>query len=107
MDNLIYSPKAPITAIFRYTNALLTSQFIDIFAVGVDGQIWNCGARCTNDVLQPWDSKTPEPWDSPRRVSTVVSDGGTPIGALSRNASQIDLFVTGRDGRVYNPWWSG
>jgi hypothetical protein len=32
---------------------------------------------------------------------------GAPVVATSRNPDNLDLFVTGNDGRVYTSWWSG
>ncbi|MGH6900015.1 MAG: hypothetical protein ACREJ5_26270, partial [Geminicoccaceae bacterium] len=31
---------------------------------------------------------------------------GAPLGAVARNPGQLDVFITGNDGRVYTSWWS-
>ncbi|KAH7370200.1 hypothetical protein BKA65DRAFT_487858 [Rhexocercosporidium sp. MPI-PUGE-AT-0058] len=36
---------------------------------------------------------------------TSISDPGTPVTSISRNSAVIDLFVVGKDGKVYNSFW--
>lgn len=31
---------------------------------------------------------------------------GAPVAAVARNPDQLDLFITGNDGKVYTSWWS-
>jgi hypothetical protein len=30
-----------------------------------------------------------------------------PRGAVARTPNNLDLFISGNDGRIYSSWWSG
>jgi len=45
-------------------------------------------------------------WIVASRDAYAVSKPGTPVAAVTRNPSQLDLFITGNDGVVYTSWWT-
>jgi hypothetical protein len=86
-----FPPGAPIAAVARKPNQL------DLFITGNDGRVytswWSGGA---------W-SGAHDNWTS---VGGFFPPGAA-VSALSRKPNQLDLFITGNDGRVYTSWWSG
>jgi hypothetical protein len=81
---------APISAVSRIPDHL------DLFITGNDGRVytswWHQG--------HPW-SGINDNW-SP--IGGFFPPGA-PVTALTRNPHQLDLFITGNDGRVYTSWW--
>jgi len=77
---------------------------IELFAVGKDGLVYN--SWCTTD--QDW-SGARSHW---RAMGGVFPIGGR-VTALASRPDQLDLFIVGNDGVVYNSWrtaqdhWSG
>jgi len=76
-----------------------TSRFadnIDLFIVGGDGHVytswWYRG--------QEWSGLTGN-WQDIGGVFPAAA----PISAVTRTPKNMDLFVIGNDGRVYNSWW--
>jgi hypothetical protein len=69
---------------------------LDLFISSNDGRVytsgWNNG--------QEW-SGINDNWQSVGGVFQPAS----PVTAVSKSPSSIDLFITGNDGRVYTSWW--
>ena len=87
-----FAPGAPLAAIGRMADRL------DLFATGTDGRIWtaNWGGG------KPWSSQaTGGGW---RAISTPFVPN-IPVSVVSRAPQNLDLFLTGADGRVYTSWW--
>ncbi|MDQ3933780.1 MAG: lysyl oxidase family protein [Actinomycetota bacterium] len=82
---------APVSAVAR------TGNNLDLFVVGNDGRVytswWFAGGDWSgvNDNWRPLGGFFP---------------AGAPVTAVSRGPGQLDLFVTGNDGRVYTSWWT-
>jgi hypothetical protein len=86
-----FPPGAPVTAVSRRPEKL------DLFITGNDGRVytswWTHG--------HPW-SGTKDNW-------TPIGGyfpKGAPIAAVARKPDNLDLFITGNDGRVYTSWWT-
>jgi hypothetical protein len=81
---------ASVTALARRPDHL------DLFITGNDGRVytswWHEG--------QPW-SGVNNNWAS----IGGSFPAGAPIAATSRSPGNLDLFITGNDGRVYTSWW--
>jgi hypothetical protein len=81
---------ATVTAVARMSNHL------DLFVVGNDGRVytswWHEG--------QQW-SGLHDNWAP---IGGFFPPGST-VTAVARETDQLDLFVTGNDGRVYTSWW--
>ncbi len=86
----VFPAGAPVTAIAKSPDS------IDVFITGNDGRVytswWYAGAA--------W-SGANDNWLS----IGGFFPAGAPIAATSRNAGNLDLFITGNDGRVYTSWW--
>ena len=86
----VFPAGAPVTAIAK------SADSIDVFITGNDGRVytswWYEGAAWSgaNDNWLPIGGFFP---------------AGAPVTATSRNAGNLDLFITGNDGRVYTSWW--
>jgi len=83
-----FSQLTPITALAR------TANHLDLFAVGLDNQIWST----------TWDANAGATW------SDWFAIGGSftqlsPITAISRYDRTVDLFGVGTDGSVYHASW--
>jgi hypothetical protein len=82
---------APVTAVAR------TPQNLDLFIVGGDGRVytswWFNGADWSG-VNDNW------------RSIGGFFPAGARVSAVARKSGQLDLFVTGGDGRVYTSWWT-
>lgn len=81
---------APVTAIAKSPDSM------DLFIVGNDGRVytswWSTG--------QDW-SGVNDNWKS---LGGFFKPGSR-VAATSRNPGNIDLFICGTDGRIYNSWW--
>jgi hypothetical protein len=81
---------APLAAIAR------TSNNLDLFVCGNDGRVytswWSNGAAWSG-INDNW------------RSIGGFFPAGAPLAATSRNDGNLDLFITGNDGRVYTSWW--
>ena len=84
---------APVTVVARNPNQL------DLFITGNDGCVytswWTGGATDWTGIGNRW-----------RNIGGIFPVGA-PVTVVSRNPNQLDLFVTGNDGRVYTSWWTG
>ena len=87
----IFPPGAPIAAVVRNPNQ------IDLFITGNDGRVYTSGWTAGRD----W-SGLGDRW---RNIGGIFPPGA-PISAVARNPNQLDVFVTGNDGRVYTSWWT-
>ncbi|MCZ2404222.1 hypothetical protein IV498_13795 [Paenarthrobacter sp. Z7-10] len=81
---------APVAAVARSSNNL------DLFITGNDGRVytswWYAGADWSG-VNDNW------------RSLGGIFPAGAPVAVTSRSAGNLDLFITGNDGRVYTSWW--
>lgn len=70
---------------------------LDIFLVSNDGGVytaaWNAGVA--NGQWQGW-------W----RILNATAVPGSPVGVVSRNPNQLDIFVAGNDGKTYTAAWN-
>jgi hypothetical protein len=82
---------APVAVVSRNPNQL------DLFVTGNDGKVytswWSQGSEWSG-INNNW------------RLLGGLFPAGAPVAAVSRNPNQLDLFVTGNDGKVYTSWWS-
>ncbi len=71
---------------------------IDLFAVGNDGRVYT----------QWWNDYTHTTWydQGPWLPISAQSTASGRVTAVSRRPSQMELFVVGGDGRVYEQWWN-
>ena len=83
---------APIAAVSRNPGQL------DLFIVGNDGVVYTSWWTAGTD----W-SGANNNW---RPIGGFFPAGAT-IAVVSRNPTQLDLFVVGNDGAVYTSWWAG
>jgi Papain-like cysteine protease AvrRpt2 len=85
-----FPPGAAVTAVARMDNHL------DLFVTGNDGRVytswWHQG--------QPWSGIN----DNWRPIGGFFPPGA-PVAAVARTPNNLDLFITGNDGRVYTSWW--
>jgi hypothetical protein len=85
---------APVTVVARDANHL------DIFITGNDGHVYTTW----------WNSGLPD-WASVTGGGRWKDIGGTfpvgaPVSVVARDASHLDIFITGNDGHVYTTWWN-
>ncbi|KQW06937.1 hypothetical protein [Streptomyces sp. Root369] len=81
---------AKVTAISKSPNS------IDLFVTGNDGRVytsWWYEGQDWSGVENNW------------RPIGGFFPAGAPVSVTSRNAGNLDAFVTGNDGRVYTSWW--
>ena len=85
-----FAAGAPVAAVAREPNHL------DLFITGNDGRVytswWHAGTE--------WSGIN----DSWRSIGGYFPPGAQ-VAAVSREPNQLDLFITGNDGRVYTSWW--
>jgi hypothetical protein len=85
------APGQPVTAVWS------NPQHLDFFVTGHDGRVmstwWEAVKGC-----QPWFAIHPE---------SATGAPGQPVTAVWSNPQHLDLFITGRDGRVMSTWWEG
>ena len=85
-----FPPGAPITAVSKSPNS------IDLFVTGNDGRVytsWWYEGSDWSGVNNSW------------RSIGGFFPAGAPLSVTSRNPGNLDVFVTGNDGRVYTSWW--
>lgn len=94
----VFPVGAPLAAVSRHPNQM------DVFVTGNDGHVYNSfflDGGAWSGVGDKW-----------RDIGGVFQPAA-PVAAISRNPSQIDLFITGQQGDVYTSWyidgsdWSG
>jgi hypothetical protein len=85
-------PGAWITVINR------TSDTTDLYTVRPDGTLWNAGW---------WDANVNRAqWNRGYRIGIAMTvDPGADVSGLSRARDHVDLFIPGKNGQVFSPWW--
>ena len=88
-------PGAPVAAISR------ASDVVDLYVTRPDGSVWNAGYRL---------GSSPGPgafgWNPGYRIGLGRSvDTTAPVAGVARGAGHVDLFVPGKDGQIFSPWW--
>ncbi len=81
---------APVAAVAR------TSDHLDLFVTGSDGRVYT--SWWPSDT---WWSGINDNW----RSIGGYFPAGAPVTAVARKPEQLDVFITGKDGRVYTSWW--
>jgi hypothetical protein len=64
----------------------------------MDGSVWNAGwwSAATNNAK----------WNAGYRVGlTMTVDPRAAVSGLARNPYHVDLFVAGKNGQIFSPWW--
>jgi hypothetical protein len=87
----VFPARAPVTAVSRNPDQL------DLFVTGSDGKVYTSWWSSGSD----W-SGLNNHW---KNIGGTFP-GGAPIGSVARNRKQLDVFITGHDGRVYTSWWT-
>jgi hypothetical protein len=85
-----FPPRAPVAAVSRTPNNLY------LFITGNDGRVYTSWWSSGSD----W-SGLNDRW----RGIGGFFPRGAPVAAVSRTPNNLDLFITGNDGRVYTSWW--
>jgi hypothetical protein len=85
----VFRQDRPTTIIAR------VSQHLDLFRVGFDGRVWSSWWNEDVQEWRPWFQIHPE----------IDFDTSARITALARRQDHIDLFIVGKDGRVWSSWW--
>ena len=87
----VFPPGAPVAAVARKPGIL------DLFITGNDGRVYTS-----------WFVEGQSDWsglnDRWRNIGGVFPNAAA-LGAVARRPDQLDVFVTGNDGRVYTSWW--
>ncbi|MEU3010566.1 Dot/Icm T4SS effector Zinc-dependent metalloprotease LegP [Nocardia asteroides] len=86
----VFPPGARVAAVAR------TRDNLDLFVIGNDGRVYTSWWQAGSD----W-SGIGNRW---RTIGGVFPAGG-PVAAAARTAGELDVFVTGNDGRIYTSWW--
>ncbi|MFD6389084.1 M12 family metallopeptidase [Nocardia sp. NPDC060259] len=86
----VFPAGAPVTVVAR------TSSILDLFITGNDGCVYTSWWQAGSD----W-SGIGDRW---RNIGGVFPPGA-PVAAVARTSTNLDLFITGNDGRVYTSWW--
>ena len=69
---------------------------LDVFVTGVDGQVYTAAWE-PSDGGNGWRGWWP--------VANIKAQPGSPVGAVSRSANKMDVFVAGSDGKVWTAAW--
>jgi hypothetical protein len=83
------APGAHITAVSRNTDKL------DVFVVGTDGGIYTAA----------WEPGFTDWWHGWWRIGVLIAPQGAQIGAVSRSADKLDIFVTDINGAIQTAAW--
>jgi hypothetical protein len=83
------APGAPIAAVSRNVDKL------DVFVVGTDGHVYTAA----------WEPDFTDWWHGWWRIGGVVAPQGAAVGAVSRSADKLDIFVTDNRGVIYTAAW--
>jgi hypothetical protein len=75
------------------SNVSDSSGWIDLFAVGLDGDVWTAWYHDA-----PWQG-----WGGVREPGRFTQ--GTPVAAVAPRDGWIDLFAVGLDGDVWTAWY--
>jgi hypothetical protein len=71
-------------------------DLLDIFVTDDSG-------RTMTASWAPWHD---DGWRGWRHIQGGIAIKGAAITPVSRRENELDIFVTGTDGRIYNAWWS-
>ncbi|MFI1034253.1 hypothetical protein [Streptomyces sp. NPDC020951] len=85
-----FPPNAPLAAVAKSPDS------IDVFVTGNDGRVytsWWYEGSDWSGINNNW-----------RSIGGFFPPGA-PLSVTSRNPGNLDVFVTGNDGRVYTSWW--
>ena len=82
---------APVSSVAR------TGNNLDLFITGNDGRVYTSWWSAGND----W-SGVADNWRPIGGFFPVTA----PVSSVARTGNNLDLFITGNDGRVYTSWWS-
>jgi hypothetical protein len=85
------APGQPVTAVWS------NPQHLDLFVTGLDGRVISTWWEAAKS-WRPWFAIHPE---------AGIGAPGQPVTAVWSNPQHLDLFITGRDGRVMSTWWEG
>jgi hypothetical protein len=80
---------APVHAVSRGLDKL------NIFAADVNGDIWFAG----------WEPSFSDGWHGWFKLKGGSVTPGAPVTAVSRGQDKLDVFVVGRDGRIWTAKW--
>ncbi len=81
----------------RVTSVARSANNLDLFIVGGDGRVytsWQVSGGAFSGASDSW------------RPIGGFFPPGSPVSAVARTTTTLDLFVIGYDGRVYTSWWS-
>ncbi|MDD3565872.1 MAG: trypsin-like serine protease [Methanothrix sp.] len=85
IGGLQVDPGTPLSVASKGANNL------DVFAVGKDGGIYSAS----------WGPQTGHKWSNFVRILDLEAMPGSYVQAAARGSGRLDLFVTGKDGRIY------
>lgn len=84
--------RTPITVLARYP------EHLDVFAVADNGRT----------MSNWWDQASGwAGWFQVQGGIASAGGAGSPVTAVARYSSQLDVFTVGTDNRVYTAWWNG
>jgi hypothetical protein len=86
----IFPPGAPVSAVAR------KPENLDLFITGNDGRVYTSWWFAGSD----WSGIN----DNWRSIGGIFPPGA-PVSAVARKPENLDLFITGNDGRIYTSWW--
>jgi hypothetical protein len=83
-------PDGTVTAVSRAATKL------DVFHVSNDGKVYTAA----------WDKQTADgEWRGWWPIKVIAAKPGSPVAAIARTPNKLDIFVTGKDGKVYTAAW--
>jgi Papain-like cysteine protease AvrRpt2 len=85
-----FPPGAPVTAVSRHPDHL------DVFVCGNDGRVYTSWWHAGSD----WSGIN----DNWRSIGGFFPPAAR-VAPVARTPDNLDLFITGNDGRVYTSWW--
>jgi hypothetical protein len=85
----VAAPGAHVTAVSR------SADHLDVFVVGTDGGVYTAA----------WEPDFPDWWHGWWRIGGVVAPQGAYVGAVSRSADKLDIFVTDVNGVIQTAAW--
>jgi hypothetical protein len=85
----VAAPGAPVTVVSRNTDKL------DAFVVGTDGRVYTAA----------WEPAFTDWWHGWWPIGDIRVPQGTRVGAVSRSADKLDIFVTDVNGVIYTAAW--
>jgi hypothetical protein len=89
LNNGVAASGAHVTAVSRSADKL------DVFVVGTDGGVYTAA----------WEPGFTDWWHGWWRIGNVVAPQGAYVGAVSRSADKLDIFVTDLSGAIQTAAW--